>query len=134
MDSGQGTPLRGEASPPVHPGKVIKREYFLDLECTQKVFALRLGVKPSTVSELFHGVHSITPEIALKLEKLLGTPATMWLHAQTDYDLAQARLAERSVSEVIVVHHNGHHSSRASKDGRARSVTGTLGLRESQPP
>jgi addiction module HigA family antidote len=94
MVGGQGSSsLRGEDPPPVHPGFVLKRDYLLPIGCTQVAFARRIGIRPQTLSDIVHGQHSITPEIALSLEDVLDTPAEMWMHAQADYGLARARLA-----------------------------------------
>ncbi len=43
------------------------------------------------LSNMLNGKQRITPLTALKLEKGLNTPATIWLQLQSDYDLWIAR-------------------------------------------
>ncbi len=43
------------------------------------------------LSNMLNGKQRITPHTALKLEKALNTPATIWLQLQSDYDLWVAR-------------------------------------------
>ncbi|HEY0795144.1 MAG TPA: HigA family addiction module antitoxin [Acidisarcina sp.] len=73
---------------PAHPGKVLK-EYMGDAEVTS--FATRLGVDRTTLSRLLNGRASISAQMALKLEQVLGTSAEMWMNMQAIYDLWTAR-------------------------------------------
>ena len=69
-----------------HPGETLK-ESLKTLRMTQKALAQRMGNRPEkTISEIIKGKASITPETALQLEQVLGTPAHFWLLRQTRYD------------------------------------------------
>lgn len=75
---------------PPHPGLLIK-EYIEGFESNVSVFAEKLGVTRVTLSRIVNGKSSITPEMALRLSKLLtNTTASSWLNMQSDYDLWQA--------------------------------------------
>jgi addiction module HigA family antidote len=66
---------------------------------TQAEFASRLGVSRLSVSELLHGKRALSPEMAARVAKLLGTTAESWLRMQMAVDLWElaqepARLAD----------------------------------------
>ena len=48
-----------------------------------------LGVDRQTLSNLLNARSSISPEMAVRLEKAFGTSAREWLMRQLDYDLAK---------------------------------------------
>lgn len=75
---------------PPHPGLLIK-EYIEGFDSNVSVFAQKLGVTRVTLSRIVNGKSGITPEMALRLSKLLtNTTANFWLNMQSDYDLWQA--------------------------------------------
>lgn len=74
---------------PPHPGEVL-REYLPEGMRVTEV-AQRLGVPRPTLSKLLNGHAGISAEMALRLEKALGTSASMWLGMQAAYDLWQTR-------------------------------------------
>ena len=74
---------------PCHPGEII-RDVCLDglnLNVTQAAAAL--GVNRTTLSRVLNGRASISPEMAIRLSKALGSTAGFWLRLQLNYDLAQ---------------------------------------------
>ncbi len=75
---------------PPHPGLVI-REFCVDsLELTVTKAAKGLGVSRKAFSELLNGKAGISPEMAIRLEKVFGGSAESWLIQQAQYDLWQA--------------------------------------------
>ena len=50
-----------------------------------------LGVSRLTVSQVLHGHRALSPDMAMRLEKLLGTSAESWLRMQEAVDLWEAR-------------------------------------------
>jgi addiction module HigA family antidote len=79
--------LRHPDRRPTHPGAVLREDVLLALDMTQTEFAERLGVSRLSVSELLHGKRALTPEMAARLAKLLGTSAESWLRMQMAVDL-----------------------------------------------
>jgi antitoxin HigA-1 len=74
---------------PCHPGEII-RDVCLDglnLNVTQAAAAL--GVNRTTLSRVLNGRASVSPEMAIRLSKALGSTAGFWLRLQLNYDLAQ---------------------------------------------
>ncbi|MDR1999824.1 MAG: HigA family addiction module antidote protein [Frankiaceae bacterium] len=76
---------------PPHPGGFISRNYLAELGLSARQLASMLGVAPTTVARLVSGQARITPELAVRLEKVLGRTAESWLRMQEAYDLWQAR-------------------------------------------
>jgi addiction module HigA family antidote len=76
---------------PTHPGEMLKVEFLDPLRLTQRELAARLGVSYPRVNELVHGRRGVTPDTALRLERLLGVEAQFWLNLQLAWDLYQAR-------------------------------------------
>lgn len=78
----------------VHPGEILQAE-LKERKIKQKDFARSIGMQPSHLSALIHGVRSVTPAIAAKLEKGLGVPASLWNNLQTKYVADYIRLKEK---------------------------------------
>jgi addiction module HigA family antidote len=68
----------------------LSEEFLKPAGITQERFANALGVSRRTVNEIVRGRRSITAEMAIRLSKVLGTSAEMWLGLQADYDLLTA--------------------------------------------
>lgn len=73
----------------VPPGETIK-EQLATKDLTQKELACRLGFSEKHISKLMNGAVALTPETAVKLEPVLGIPASFWLGLESNYrkDLA----------------------------------------------
>lgn len=72
---------------PPHPGLLIK-EYIEGFDSNISVFAQKLGISRVSLSRIVNGRTGITPEMALRLSKLLpNTTPNFWLNMQSDYDL-----------------------------------------------
>ena len=80
---------------PPHPARLLKDD-FEELGWTIAQAAQVLGVSRQQLYNLVKGKSAITAEMALKLEKAVGSTAEMWLRLQVSYDLAQARLRQAS--------------------------------------
>ena len=79
--------LRNPNRRPTHPGAILREDVLPALEMTQTELAQRLGVSRLTVSELLHEKRGITPEMALRIAKLLNTTPESWLRMQQAVDL-----------------------------------------------
>ena len=76
---------------PPHPGRSIKDACLDPLSLSVTEGAERLGVARHTLSRVINGHAGISPEMALRFEKMGWGTAESWVRLQTAYDLAQAR-------------------------------------------
>lgn len=74
----------------IRPGATIA-ETFRELSLTQREVAAQWGVSQPYISDIIHGRHAITAQIALRLEATTNVSAEMWMGLQSTYDLAIAR-------------------------------------------
>jgi addiction module antidote protein, HigA family len=79
--------LRSQNRKPTHPGEILREDVLPALGMTQAEFAKRLGVSRLTVSELLHEKRALSPDMALRLSKLLNTTPESWLRMQQALDL-----------------------------------------------
>ncbi|MCB0064554.1 MAG: HigA family addiction module antidote protein [Caldilineaceae bacterium] len=76
--------------PPTHPGEMLLEEFLKPLGMTQRALAEQLDVSYPRVNELIHGKRGVTPDTALRLERLFGMEAQFWLNLQLVWDLYHA--------------------------------------------
>ena len=76
---------------PPHPGGMI-RDDIDELGLSVARAALALGVTRQQLYRVINGQSAITADMALRLEKVIGGGAGLWLRMQAGYDLAQAKL------------------------------------------
>ena len=81
------------------PGDTIL-ELLEERGMTQSELAQRMGRPVKTINEIVHGKAMLTPETALQLEKVLGTPARLWLELEHNYREHLARQAEGNALEA----------------------------------
>jgi HTH-type transcriptional regulator/antitoxin HigA len=68
-----------------------------ELGIGSKEFALRTGKPEKTISALLKGKSSITPDMAVQFENVLGIPAQFWLNKQSAYDEYIARKKRQEI-------------------------------------
>ena len=82
---------------PPHPGRSIRDACLNTLGLSVTETAAALGVARHTLSRLVNGQSAISPEMAIRLEKIGWSNADHWLRLQAAYDLAQARKREDEI-------------------------------------
>jgi antitoxin HigA-1 len=82
---------------PPHPGDLIKTEIVDALGLSVSKAAEILKVRRATLSDLLHGKASLTPEMALRIEKAFGPDMDHLLRMQLAYDVAQTRQHSRAI-------------------------------------
>ena len=75
---------------PPHPGEMIG-DSLDELGVSISGAAKGLGITRQQLHNLISGRSGITPEMAVRLEKALGSTADTWLRMQMHYDLARVR-------------------------------------------
>jgi len=79
--------LRDPKRRPTHPGEMLREDVVPALGLTQAELAKRLGVSRLTVSELLHERRAVSPDMAMRLARLLNTTPESWLNMQQAVDL-----------------------------------------------
>ena len=72
---------------PTHPGEIIKFECIEPLGLSITAFAEQLGVSRKTLSKIVNERGAVTPDMALRLSRRLGTTPKIWLNLQQAHDL-----------------------------------------------
>ncbi|MBM3544503.1 MAG: HigA family addiction module antidote protein [Alphaproteobacteria bacterium] len=83
---------------PTHPGEFLREDVLPALGIPKTEIAKRLGISRAMLYTILDERAPISPAMALRLGKLLGTTAESWLNMQRDYDL---RKLEKSMSEEL---------------------------------
>jgi len=75
---------------PAHPGELV-RDNIDELGLSISEAARGLGVTRQQLHNIIAQRSAVTPEMAVRLEKAIGSTADTWLRMQMNYDLAQIR-------------------------------------------
>ena len=86
---------------PVHPGEILREDFLPEYGLTVANLAHAIGVSRQTVNELVRERRALSAEMALRLGRLFGTSAELWLNLQRAVDLWDANEAIRNEVEQI---------------------------------
>jgi antitoxin HigA-1 len=81
-----------------HPGLLLGRDVLPGLGLSVKQAAVDLGITRQTLHRILAGTAAITPGMAIRLERLTGISAALWVSLQTHHDL---RLAETEYASKV---------------------------------
>jgi addiction module HigA family antidote len=73
---------------PTHPGEILREDVLPALSISKTRFAALLRVSRQTLYDLLGEKQPVTPQMALRLGRLLGNGPEIWLRLQGAYDLA----------------------------------------------
>jgi addiction module HigA family antidote len=76
---------------PPHPGELIRTEIIEELGLSVSKAAQILKVRRATLSDLLHGKTTLSPEMALRIEKAFGPDMNHLMNMQLAYDIAKIR-------------------------------------------
>lgn len=105
--------IRSKSIIAVPPGATIK-EQLINREMSQKEFASRMEMTTKHISQLINGEVRLTPDVAVRLEMVLGVPAKFWNNLESIYQekLIKAR-AENEMEEDQLICHKFPYSKMA---------------------
>jgi len=86
-------------SKPPHPGKHVRMNCLEPLELSVTAAAKALGVTRQTLNNLVNEKSGISPEMAVRFEKMGWSRADHWMRLQMNFDLAQVKAR---AGEIIV--------------------------------
>jgi addiction module HigA family antidote len=90
-------PKRG--LPPMHPGELLREDVLPALGRSKAEIARLLGISRQTLYDILDEKQPVTPAMALRLGKLCGNGANLWLNLQRRFDLWKAE-SEIDVSDI----------------------------------
>ena len=76
---------------PPHPGEFIQATYMKPFGVSCRNLAKHLNVAASTLNSVLKTQSGISPEMALRLSKVVGRSPESWLAMQDNYDLWQTK-------------------------------------------
>ncbi len=83
---------------PVHPGEMLREIVFPALGKPKTEIARLLGVSRQTLYAVLNEKQPVTANLALRIGKLVGDGAEIWLSMQQSYDL---EMAERALAKEL---------------------------------
>ena len=84
-------------SPLPHPGEHLREDFLPQYGLTAGALAKAMGLKDRTrIERLIRETQPITSDTALRLAKVFGTSADLWMGLQAGHDLSKAALASRA--------------------------------------
>ena len=86
---------------PTHPGEMLREEFLIPMELSQRELANGINVPYQRINELINGKRGITPSTALRLAKFFGTTPGFWMNLQLRWDLYRAQQVEARQLEQI---------------------------------
>lgn len=81
---------------PPHPGEFIQATYMEPFGVSSRPLAEHLDVAASTLNRILKEQSGVSPEMALRLSKLLGRSPETWLAMQDAYDLLAKKTTKLS--------------------------------------
>lgn len=82
----------------ISPGEILEEE--LDIrKMSQRELSEKTGLSTKHISQIINAKAPVTPETALKFERVLGMPARYWLNLETLYQEALTRIADKEKLE-----------------------------------
>ena len=96
MSTVQGVRMKN----PAHPGGFVKSEIVEALGLTVAGAARALGVTRPALSALLNERAGLSPEMALRIEKVFGVSMDTLLRMQTSYEIARTRGREGDIELV----------------------------------
>lgn len=83
---------------PVHPGEILREDVLPALGRPKTEIARLLGISRQTLYDVLNEKQPITANLALRIGKLVGGGADIWLRMQQRYDL---EIAERALAKEL---------------------------------
>ncbi len=84
---------------PCHPGEILREEVLGEVSITKVGLARRLRLSRQALHNILTEKTRVTPEVAIRLARLLGTTPQLWINLQTNHDIA---VLENKMSDEIL--------------------------------
>jgi addiction module HigA family antidote len=91
-------------SPLPHPGESLREDFLPDYGLTAGSLAKAMGLKDRTrIERIIREKNPITADTALRLGRVFGTSAQMWINMQTAHDLSVAAIKAKDELAALKV-------------------------------
>ena len=95
--------IRSKSTIATPPGATIK-EQLVDRGMSQKEFASRMEMSEKHISKIINGEVQLTPDVAMRLEMVLGVPAHFWSNLESIYREKIAKVqAENDMADDLEI-------------------------------
>jgi len=88
---------------PPHPGEFIHETYLKPFDISQNEMADKLEVAHSTFNRLVRGDSNLSPEMAIRLSKVVGRTAESWLSMQSAHDLFLLNKQKKELKKIKTI-------------------------------
>ena len=88
----------GKRLKPVHPGEVLLKDFIEPMALTRYKVAKSIRVAQRRIDEICAGQRAMSADTALRLGRLFGMNALIWMNLQAQYDL---EVAERGLRKRL---------------------------------
>ncbi len=83
-------------SPLPHPGEILREDFMAPLGMSAGALAKAMGLKDRTrIERLTREAQPVTPDTALRLERVFRMDAQFWMNLQAQHDLSKALMEKR---------------------------------------
>ena len=72
---------------PVHPGEILRLDFLEPLGISAYRLAKETGISAQHIGRIIKGTRGVSGDIALRLARLFGTSADLWMGLQARYEL-----------------------------------------------
>jgi len=86
---------------PTHPGEMLREEFLIPMNITQRELAEAIHVPYQRINELVNQKRGVTPGTALRLAKFFSVSPDFWLILQMRWELYKALRIENIEIESI---------------------------------
>lgn len=90
---------------PTHPGEMLREEFLLPMNITQRELADAIHVPYQRINELVNKKRGVTPSTALRLSKFFRVSPDFWLNLQMRSELYKTQNTEQKDIESIKDYH-----------------------------
>lgn len=87
-----------------HPGGLLRGCVLPALDLSVSQAARDLQITRQSLHRILAGQAAITPDMAVRLEKLCGVSSQFWLNRQQSYELVKVRKLNRQLLPLIPSH------------------------------
>jgi addiction module HigA family antidote len=83
---------------PVHPGEFLREEVIAANDLNVSTAAEHLGVSRQALSALLNERAALSPDMAIRIEKVFGLPLETMMRMQSNFDIACAQSRRHEIS------------------------------------